>query len=77
MPGLFVSYSVTIKVYGVRKTVLIVVIGDVNVFQRKEMIIMPIDKLYSLIMKLESHELEMLVAYIQGIQAGKALKAED
>lgn len=38
---------------------------------------MPIDKLYSLIMQLESHELEMLVAYIQGIQTGKALKAED
>jgi len=38
---------------------------------------MPIDKLINLVMQLAPHELEMLVAYIQGIQAGKALKAED
>lgn len=38
---------------------------------------MPIDKLYSLLIQLEQHDLEMLIAYIHGILLGKALKAED
>lgn len=66
-----------LSIYGARKNAINVDVGHVNFIQRKEMIIMPIDKLINLVMQLESHELEMLVAYIQGIQAGKALKAED